>query len=247
MTIIAIEQARHRNTKISGTEGHPHAAGLNLGTVVMAEIAQASLDFPIVFSKDSRTGRFICSALFGLAEAENLFHNGKAWNSTYVPMNIQRAPFIIGESGKQDGKLGPCIDESSQYLSDQGQALFDDQGNKTEYLQQAESFLATLFDYEVASQHFVNLLAELKLIAPLSLHINNTDGSKATLQGLYTINQEGLRGLADADILRLSHKGYLAPIYAIIGSLGQLRRLRNLKNQRNPGSISAVQVEIKQA
>ncbi len=244
MKIVPIEKSAHQQVKISSTQGHAHAANQNLTTVVAAEIGQAALNFPVVLTKDSRSGRFFCTALFGLAESENLIYNDHSWDTTYIPMSIKRVPFVIGESNQGDGSLGPCIDEESQYISNEGEALFDKDGNKTAYLKKAESYLATLYEHEVSTQHFVNKITELKLIVPLTVQLTTVNRGQSSLSGLYTISEEKLRALPDENSLDLFRRGYLSPIYGMIISLGQVNRLVSLRNKRAGDLITSVQIKL---
>lgn len=57
------------------------------------------------------------------------------------------------------------------------------------------------------------------------------DGERLTLQGLYTVSQDALRDLDDADVLRLFRSGHLQLAYTIAGSINQLPIIAQPRNQ----------------
>jgi hypothetical protein len=79
---------------------------------------------------------------------------------------------------------------------------------------------------------FVDSLMKLKLIAPLGIEVAFDDGTQRDVTGLYTIDQEALRGLPDAAALELFRRGYLQLIYLMIASLKQVSVLAQKKNSR---------------
>jgi hypothetical protein len=168
--------------------------------------------------------------LLGFGENENLFWQDNQWKSIYVPLNIQRQPFFIGND---QGETIICIDTESPCLSSgQGDALFTAQGDETLFLQQVKARLAELFNGEEETQNFIQWLMELKLIMPLSLDITFADQQTQRIQGIYTIDEEKLAKLDSGQLMDLHQRGYTKPVYTMIASLGQLYALIHKKNQR---------------
>ena len=62
------------------------------------EFRQLQADFPICFCKDPDTGTFHCAAILGFEDEENLFFSNGSWQPQYVPLMLQKGPFLIGES-----------------------------------------------------------------------------------------------------------------------------------------------------
>ena len=79
---------------------------------------------------------------------------------------------------------------------------------------------------------FVETLGKLRLIEPVDISLAFDDGTRRQLEGLYTINQEALRALGDAQVIDLFRRGYLQLIYLMIGSLKQVPVLARIKNSR---------------
>ncbi len=60
------------------------------------EFRNLQAHYPILFRKRPDTGEFQPIALFGFEERENLFLTGSGWDAAYVPLTIERQPFLIG-------------------------------------------------------------------------------------------------------------------------------------------------------
>ena len=64
------------------------------------EFRNVQAHYPIVFRRDAGGG-FQPLALFGLHEGANLFLQGDRWDATYIPLSVQRQPFLIGIAGEE--------------------------------------------------------------------------------------------------------------------------------------------------
>ncbi len=82
---------------------------------------------------------------------------------------------------------------------------------------------------------FIAILMAAKLIEPIDIDLAFDDGTRRNLEGLYTINQDVLKNLADTKIVDLFHRGYLQAIYLMIASLKQVPVLAQKKNVRLAG------------
>lgn len=228
---VALHNQHHQGLRVNPNQIEALGAQERMVPVVISEFLKLIVDYPLVFTKSADTGRFICVALLGFDEGENLFWQDNRWNSIYVPLNIQRQPFFIG---KENDQTVVCIDTESPCLaSGQGDALFTTQGEETLFLQQAKARLAELINGDQQTQEFIQWLMELKLIMPLSLDITFANKKTQRVQGIYTIDEEKLSGLQSEQLLGLKERGHLKPIYTMIASMGQLYALIDKKNKRN--------------
>src|SRR5687767_10021724 len=69
-----------------------------------AEFRNVQAHYPIVFSK-TKEGLFNPLALFGFRDKQNLFLGPNGWEVPYVPLMIERQPFLIGPANDK----GPLI------------------------------------------------------------------------------------------------------------------------------------------
>lgn len=238
--LIALNQQVHQALRINTQVVEAQASQLNMIPVVLSEFLKLAVQFPIALTKNKDTGRFVCVALFGFQENENLFIKDQEWDSLYVPLQIRRQPFFLGNSDQGNDEFVVCIDTSHKSVQQEetkldGEAIFDKEGNATPYLENIKTVLAELLNGESHTQIFIKTLADLNLLQSMQLEITFENGESTRVEGIYTINEENLKHLSAIDITNLHQQNYLAPIYTMITSLGHIYGLVNRKNKRIAG------------
>jgi hypothetical protein len=224
--LTALNSAAHRNLRVNPEQVLAQAAQLNMVPVVLGEFQKLCVQYPIVLTKNGATGQFTCVALFGFEKAENLFWRQDRWDAIYVPLQVSRQPFFLGQQAVV------CIDTLHPSLQQShGEAIFDEHGAETTYLQQAKQMLAALLDGEEPTDRFVRKLLALELIRPMRLEIEFANRHKQRVEGLYTIDEERLKAVPGGTIAELHSLEYLAPLYTMLASLGQIYSLVQRKNQ----------------
>ena len=241
--LIALHNIAHRNLRICPEKVETHGANLSMVPVMLSEFLKLVVQFPIALSKNKDTGQFVCVAMFGFAEGENLFCQNNQCDTLYTPLQIARQPFFLGQDEQIQNKTNSdqyqvCFDPDSNCLQkvdspEKGsEALFDEEGNVTPYLQRMQSILAELLDGESKTQAFVDKLLTMKLLQAMRLEISFDNGESQRINGMYTIDEEKLNALPGESILELHQLGYLPYIYAMIASMGQIYSLVQRKNSR---------------
>jgi hypothetical protein len=235
---VLLENTSHKNLRINTGRATQYYDSVICTVVFPIELRQIESEYPIVFRKNSDTGGFEPVALFGLAERENLFLTEEGWSARYVPMSIERQPFLIGlQTGTKDGVQTEepliYIDMDSPRISQgDGEPVFQDQGGSTPYLDHINSVLLAIHEGHAHNRHFSAALAELGLLEPFSLDVALDDHSRLKLAGFYTINEDALQRLQPEALAALHSKGYIENIYMSIASLSNLRTLIELKKSR---------------
>ena len=224
--IVILSNLTHRDVRVQAEASAKFGDNQRFVPVVIAEFPLLVTHYPVLFSKDSETGAFFCGAMLGIDEGENLFlQNGKG-HEGYRPLNLQRAPFFVaGED------LAIDLDHA-RIAAHGGQALFNDKGEPTPYLESIKAAFQQLKPGSEMTKRFTELLLKLNLLEPVDIVLGFDDGTKRNLVDLYTINQDILRQLPDAPILDLFRRGYLQLIYLLIASLKQIPVLAKKKNDR---------------
>ncbi len=195
-----------------------------------AEFRSVQAHYPIVFHKDAQ-GELQPVAMFGFKQGSNLFLDGGRWDATYVPLAIERQPFLIGRDGEQ---LMVHIDlDHPRVGSDRGEMLFRDQGGTTDYLDRITSVLMTLHDGLGGTPAFMEAMLRHNLIESFTLDVELDDGSLNRLVGFYTINEERLRALDAAALDELHRAGHLEPVYMVVASVSRFRDLIARMNRRH--------------
>lgn len=202
------------------------ARRLNHAQIGLSETGVAASDYPVLFMKDSNSGRFRLVALFGFRPDANVFVLNDQWQATYLPLKALGAPFHLAGS---ENSL--CIDEASDLVStDVGAALFTDDGEATAELSRIRSMFDHLRQDVDAADDLVAEIVTLGLIRPLSITLDFGDDTSELLEGLYSISPSRLAALDDAAVLALHRRGFLERLHIIINSLGQLNRVQQLSH-----------------
>ncbi len=229
--LVAVDNKNHLATRVNPNKAELHGAQLHLLPVVLSEFTALAMQYPIVLSKNEDTGQFVFSAMLGFELGENLFWRDGQWQGLYLPLQIRRQPFFVEAVDKTEHIV--CMDIDSPAICPQsGVALFDENGQDTEYFQQAKSCLGELLAGESQNRLLLDKLQTLGLLQPMSLEITFADQSTRRLSGLYTVDQQKLANLTDQQLLSLYHADLLSAIYTFVASQAQIHGLIDLKNKR---------------
>ena len=224
--IVPLNNQTHRTLRVRTEASGRLGDNQRFVQVAVNEFPLLVIHYPILLSKHPETGQFYCGAVLGFDEGENLFLTDGQGHEGYRPLNLQRMPFYA--AGRD-----VAIDlEHPRVSADEGTALFTESGAPTEYLQ---SILAAFRDLSAGlemTKAFIETLLKLKLVEPIDLDLRFDDGTRRNITGCYTVSQEALAKLLDAEVLDLFRRGYLKPIYLMIASLKQLPVLAQRKNSR---------------
>ena len=242
INFVPLDKEKHKDLKVAVNTSFSFAKNTHLAAATIREFAQLAATMPLVFIEDTNAKRHHVVTMLGMEQGQNLFLTGDSWK--HVPMNILRYPFDVRPDGD---KLGVYIDENSDLISDEGQALFTEAGEASEFLENRQKFLADLANSEMLTQRFVAKVVELDLLDPIQIRLTYQDGKQRNVTGMMSINEKKLLELPEEQVLELHKQGFLGAIYAVMMSVGQLNRLVELSNgTENPirsMQLSAVKAE----
>lgn len=211
----------HQDLRVITRRGAAYGDALMSALTFPGEFRSLQAHYPIVFRQSA--GGFLPLALFGFQEGQNLFLSGERWDASYLPMTIERQPFLIGNTG---GELMIHVDMDSPRISrSEGEAVFLAHGGSTEFLERINSLLLAIHQGIQTTPAFIQALLQLELLESFVLDIELGDGSQNRLAGFHTINEERLEALPGSDLERLARAGHLQPIYMAIASLSNFRAL----------------------
>ncbi len=191
--------------------------------------------YPILFTKDTNTGRFLAAALLGFEADQNLFLNDGDWNAGYVPAVVQRQPFMIatgGKSGNDSAVVSVDLDHP-RVSPDGGEAVFNADGTPTEFLDEKIAILDKLHRGLQHNNGFIDTLLQHELLEPVTLDLTFVDGDKRSLQGFYCIAEEQLYQLKGEALETLNRAGYLQPAFMAVASLSRMRDVIERRNRLN--------------
>lgn len=204
------------------------ARGAHLGDDIMsaltfpAEFRNVQTYYPIVFQKDD-AGDFQPVALFGLQPNQNLFLQGGRWDAHYIPLSVEREPFLIGRS-PEGAQIHIDLDHP-RVGTESGQPLFHEHGGATEYLDHVSNILGMLHTGVQGTAAYIEALQKHDLIESFVLDIQMDEDTHNRFTGYYTINEDRLRQLDASALGELAAGGHLEPTYMVLASLTHLRDL----------------------
>ncbi|PKH89435.1 SapC family protein [Colwellia sp. Bg11-28] len=231
--MIPLNNKQHANLKVQKSNDVSRFKDQNVIPVTVQDFIPLSTEFPIVFVKNAETGQFISVALMGLRAGVNLYCQETKWSCPVAPNSFNNAPFSLVKSSTDSDEIIVCIDEESQFIStDNGEALFDEQGQQTEFLKQKSQALLKVAESTEQTQDIVNLFAQKKLLISKQLNVKlENEQEPFLLSGIYLIDEKALNSLSAKEFEELRTKGLLPLIYAHLASLHQITRLTIKQNE----------------
>jgi len=234
---VLLDNVTHKNLRICTVMGKGRGYDVNVVRVFPSELLHLQREYPLFFVKNAESGHFETIALLGFSDRENLYLTGTGWDAKHVPLAVQRQPFLIGfQEQVVDGvpRQVPVvhIDLDHPSIGDvTGEPVFLPHGGESPYLQRINSILAAIHQGHEASRMLSQLLVGLELIESIAVNVEFDDGSKQGLGGLFTINEDKLRGLSANGLQELHGRGHLQDIYMMLASLLNVRDLVEKKNR----------------
>jgi hypothetical protein len=190
------------------------------------EFRELQAHYPIVFrqlDEQGLAGSFQPVALFGFEAGQNLFLGPDGWDAAYLPLSMERHPFLIG---RDRSEMLVHVDLDSPRLStDDGEALFLPHGGSAPLLERITSVLWTLHQGLERLPAFIGALLKHQLLESFVLDVELPEGGQGRLSGFHVVHEERLAALDATALDELHRAGHLLPIYMALASLGRLRDL----------------------
>jgi hypothetical protein len=227
---VLLNNIDHRGLRVVTTRSAEYGDDVMSALTFPDEFRSVQAHYPIVFSKDA-DGSFQPLALFGFKERQNLFLGPQGWDATYVPLMIERQPFLIGRG---NGQLLMHVDLDSPRVSrTSGEPLFREHGGTTPFLERMNSMLLAIHEGLERTPAFIASLQEHNLLESFVLDVQLADGSQNRLAGFYTIHEERLAALDGRTLEALNRAGHLQAIYMAVASISNFRALIERQNRSN--------------
>jgi hypothetical protein len=237
--ITALNSGQHRNLRIVTARGAEYGENTHLVPVVADELRSLVLEYPVILIKDKESGRYSMCAMLGFEQDENLFLDGEEWDANYVPVHVRRQPFSLTYTAEKDGKPDPAslviaVDmDSKRVQEDEGERLFDDDGNQTGLLKRVNDLLAGVGTAASSNDAFINALSEHDLIEPANLNVQFAGGEQKRFEGIYTIQEEKLSKIEGEVLADLYKLGYAQAAWLMLASIGNVPKLLQRRAKRD--------------
>jgi hypothetical protein len=225
---VLLNNIDHKDLRVITRRGAAYGDQLMAVPTFPSEFRDVQACYPIVFHKTTDGLGFEPLALFGFHDGENLFLKDERWDAPYIPMMVERQPFLIGINGTEL-MLNVDLDHPRVNRSE-GEEVFKPHGGTTDYLDRANSLLFAIHEGMQGLPGFLQALLDNELLESFTLDVQLDDGSQNRLIGFYTINEDRLQTLGGDAIVKLHQAGHLQAIYLILASLSNFRMLIDRKN-----------------
>jgi len=184
-----------------------------------SEASLAALDLPLAFAPAKNSISLV--GILSLEKESNAQIGPKGnWMGGYMPVNIRNYPFSIAFTGNQGTVL---VEQDSEWLStEQGDPLFDSQGNPTEILSEYIQSLKKSVPAPALERNVLEVIQKNDLL----------ESFIDVPRKLYRINLQSLNNLSEMTFLQLRKNGALPVIYAHLMSLHRIERIKSLAQQK---------------
>ncbi|PKG85892.1 multidrug transporter [Colwellia sp. 75C3] len=234
---VLLNNLDHQDLKIITDKSEEYGNNTMYSVVYPFEFSKLQADYPIFFHKDNNSNTYTALALLGFEERENLFLRDEQWHASYIPLMIEREPFLIGQQSVVEN--GETVENTVIHLDldnprvnkNQGTDIFLPHGGNSEYINKISSTLKAIHESKPSTKHFMDTMIALDLFESFNLDIQLTNGSNNRLSGFYTINEDKLMNLKGETLEELNKSGLLKLIYMVIASHENINALIQLKDK----------------
>lgn len=230
---VPLAKDKHAKLKVIESGDYTRFQNQNLIPIVSRDFFTLSAEFPLVFVTNERTEDFMPVAIMGLQDGQNLYCQEEPYPAHVVPVGFGNAPFAIAAADENREQFVVLVDEDSKLLSEtEGQALFNEEGEKTEYMEARIEGLVQAAHQNEQTAQITQYLKEKGLLNTQQVQLQHRpDGRLYNIDGIYTVDEKKLNELPDEEFLDMRSRGILSLVYAHLHSLQQLRRVSERQYQ----------------
>lgn len=224
----ALNREQHRTLRFKPSDKFKFSREVNSVPLTGIEFFEASRDLPVLFSRGA-DGSYFPLALLSLRNNSHLLVDDEgAWRGSYIPAFIRRYPFALTDNQTV------CFDRDSEHFSEEeGELLFDEQGENTQALNNIIQFLNQFDGAFKRTREFCLAVAGAELFKPFNIQILAGDNKPVRLEGLHVIDEAKLLEADRKQVYNWFKSGELAWIYAHLHSLGALKQLSKRQAENN--------------
>lgn len=230
---LNVEQ--HKNLGYVEKYGSEYGNQVGAVMVLPNEFSKVQREYPILFRKDSETGRFFPVALLGFEENENLFlDENSTWSTRYIPLAMKQGPFLIGlQQQETEQRLAIYADlNDSRIQQNAAPALFNDDGNASTTLNEIRDVLSARHKGSELLDPMIEAFLKHDLLERVIIEIDLANGATIKFDAGYTVHIEKLFALENDAVVELHKSGFLSLAYNVADSVNNLQALIDIKNAK---------------
>lgn len=234
MPLNSRDHAKYRTRQVDSA---PWLANAHAIPLTVDEFVQTQRHFPIVFSSGENP---LPLALMGLNEGVNTFvdDSGKVTEPVYLPAYVRRYPFMLAKLQQDATDLSLMFDPTAESIGefDEGELLFDDEGQPSEATKRILEFCEHFEQAAQRTQAFLNELKEADLLMDGEVAIQQEGNEQPFVyRGFKMVDQEKLREVSADKLEAWNKNGLLLLIHAHIFSLDLMRTIFARQVQQGKG------------
>jgi hypothetical protein len=229
-TLETLDTKLHSGLTYKGLSGYAHACALVNAPLSVAEVAEASKHFPILFPIE---GKLLPVALLSLENDKSSFVSKDGqWLADYIPAHVRRYPFVLGNTG-EEGRFVVMIDRAAPQFSDsEGEPIFVD-GKPVEggIVENARNFLVEFQKLLELTEKLLQPLEEKNVLVTRQFNIQRGKDEKVAVQGFRQVDEVALGKLDDATLAAWVRSGLMAVVVAHLHSLSNAQRILKVQQK----------------
>ena len=223
---VPLAKDQHANLRVIQSGDYTRFKQQNLIPIVVRDFFTLSAEFPLVFVTNQSTEEFMPVAIMGLQEGQNLYCQVEPFPAQVIPVGFGNAPFAITATDENREQFAVLVDEESHLLSEsEGERVFTDDGDKTEYMEARIEGLVQAAQQSQQTQESRSILLKKVYSRPSRSNYGIGQTRLYNIDGIYVVDEQKFNELSDEDFLDMRSRGLVALVYAHLTSLQQLRRI----------------------
>lgn len=198
---IALDSYTHREIRVVMPKNYSFMRDVEIVPLTYSEILSATMYYPVMFG--TQGGTVFPFAVLGVSGKNIFVTEDGSWKVDVIPNVCKHYPFGVLKEGDSYTII---LDEF--YASAQGERLFDEEGNDTEFFAKIKQGLTELARDFHDAEEFSKEISQGGLLQPLNLDVNTKHGSME-FRNMLIANLEALSKLQPEKLYNLNVKGTL--------------------------------------
>ncbi|MFA7083821.1 MAG: SapC family protein [Arcobacteraceae bacterium] len=228
--LVILDKEKHKDLKINPLQDLNFAKNSHFIPVIATEAALVGATFPIVFTAEENSSLVSILALGGECLAIN--EEGK-WITSYVPSFLRKYPFSLANTKENPEQKVILIDEDSNLFSKtKGEALFNEDKEKTQALDNAINYLTSHENQIVITKNVAKLISDSGILEDREISVGEGEEKKVLVNGFKVVDKEKLNALSDDILADWVRKGIINLIEAHLKSLENIQTLFDITQAR---------------
>ena len=236
--LMPLNSRDHKDWKSKNLSDASFIASTHAIPLTVDEFVDAQRQLPIVFTSGENS---LPIALMGLNEGVNTYvgDDGQLIEQVYLPAYARRYPYMLARLRPDSEELSLCFDPEAGVVgqSAEGNALFGDDGNPSEYTNSVLDFCQRFEESGARTKAFMDELNKLDLLmdGEIAITVNDNPDKPFIYRGFRMVDENKLRDLPTDAVETMNKSGMLLLIHAHLFSLGMMRVIFARQTQQGRG------------